>query len=51
MNYRDIKLVAENELKLILPETGSINYISIIVFIGISIMLISLFMKSLKEQK
>ena len=34
---RDIKLVAENELKLELPETGSINYAIILGVVGIGI--------------
>ena len=47
---RDVKLTAENELKLVLPETGDINYTSVIIFIGIIIMLASFTIKSLKEE-
>ena len=47
---RDVKLTAENELKLVLPETGDINYTSVIIFIGIIIMPASFTIKSLKEE-
>ena len=39
---RDIKLVAENELKLILPETGSINYTAIFAISGLLIISVSI---------
>ena len=39
---RDIKLVAENELKLELPETGSINYAIILGVVGIGIIVVSI---------
>ena len=39
---RDIKLVAENELKLELPETGSINYAIILGVVGIGIIVIAI---------
>ena len=39
---RDIKLTAENELKLELPETGSINYAIILGVVGIGIIVIAI---------
>ena len=39
---REIKLVAENELKLELPETGSINYTIIFAVVGISIIILAI---------
>ena len=41
-NNRDIKLVAENELKLELPETGSINYTIILGVVGIGIIVVAI---------
>ena len=41
-NNRDIKLVAENELKLELPETGSINYAIILGVVGIGTIVVAI---------
>ena len=49
---RYITLTAENELKLVLPETGGINNTIIFVIIGFSAMIISLIIaKSEKIKK
>ena len=39
---RDIKLTAENELKLELPETGSINYAIILGVVGIGTIVVAI---------
>ena len=43
---RDIKLTAENELKLELPETGSINYAIILGVVGIGIIVIAILLNN-----
>ncbi len=48
---RDIKLIAENELKLELPETGSISYAIVISTIGVVIIILAVVLNIQHKKK
>ena len=48
---RDVKLIAENELKLVLPETGAVNYAIVFGIIGAMLIISSLTLSKIKNEK